>query len=150
MPQRGNANLVIRVPRTGRTWLFLVSLVGLVGLSAGALFAEFPGWARAGGVLLAAAALVLIAWKLLPDARLEIDAGRGLLLKDGRKLARIADIDCVRITEPPIAEEEGNYLVELVRGGEPLLLVGYSKEQVEAASLAARVAGALGRPVTVA
>lgn len=74
MPQRGNANLVIRVPRTGRAWLYLVSVVGLVGLSAG----------------------------------------------------------------------------ELMRDGAPLLLLGYSKEQVEAASLAARVAVALGRPVTVA
>ena len=85
MPQRGNANLVIRVPRTGRG-------------------------ARAGGVLLAALALVLIAWKLLPDGRLEVDAGRGLLLKDGRKLARIAEIECVRITEPPSAEEEARLM----------------------------------------
>ena len=59
-------------------------------------------------------------------------------------------IDIGRDKCKTIAEEEGNYLVELMRDGEPLVLLGYSKEQVEAASLAARVAGALGRPVTVA
>jgi hypothetical protein len=150
MPQRANANLVISVPRTGRTWLALVSTVGALGLGAGAIFTAFPGWTRTGGLLIAAAALALIGWWLLPAGRLEFDLGRGLLLKDGRKLARIADIDCVRITEPGIGDEDAPYLVELLRGGEPLLLVGYTKDEVEASSLAARVATALGRPVTVA
>lgn len=150
MPQRANANLVISVPRTGRTWLALVSTTGALGLGAGSIFSAFPGWARAGGVLIAAAALVLIGWWLLPSGRLEFDLGRGLLLRDGRKLARIADIECVRISEPAIGDENAPYLVELLCDGAPLLVVGYTKDEVEASTLAARIAGALGRPVTVA
>jgi hypothetical protein len=150
MPQRANANLVIPAPRTGRTWLALASTIGALGMGAGAIFTAFPDWARTGGVFIAGAALVLAGWWLLPAGRLEFDLGRGLLLRDGHRLARLADIECVRITEPGIADENAPYLVELCRDGEPLVLVGHTRDEVEASSLAARIAGALGRPVTVA
>jgi len=147
--QSRRGNLVISVPRTGRTWLFLVSLVAAIGLGAASFFSAFPQWARLGGTLIAGSALALFVWRLLPSGRVEFDARNGNVLKDGWRVARFGEIECVQLTERGLGEQ-ALYVVERRLAGGALLFLGYSKDQIEAASAAARVRGAVGRPVEVA
>jgi hypothetical protein len=129
--------------------MFLASSIGAIGFAAGSFFIAYPDWFRVGITLLVGLLLVLIVWWMLPSSTVEFDVRKGVVLKDGRRIARIADIDCVLITEPAIGTEEP-YFVELRHGTGPALLLGYTKDQVDASSLAARVAGAIDRPVKVA
>ena len=140
--------LTLKVPRSGRTWLFLASIAGTAGLAAGSLFAAFPRWAPTGGLLIAGLAIALVVWRIWPHGTVKFDTRKGLVLKDGRPVARFGQIECVQITEPPIGKEKP-WIVELcLAEGAPLFL-GYTNDQIEAASLAARVAGAVDRPVRV-
>ena len=149
LAQSRRGNLVISVPRTGRTWLFLASALGALGLGAASLFSAFPQWARLGGTLIAGSALALIAWRLLPAARVEFDAGHGNVLKDGWRVARFGEIECVQLSERGLGKE-ALYVVELRLADGALLFLGHTRDQMEAASAAARVSGAVGRPVKVA
>ena len=150
MTQRDSPrDLTLSVPRTGRTWLLLASLAFPLSYATAQLIVSFPQWQRAGIALLFGFGIVLVVWRLLPNGTLVFDAEKGIIMKDGRRLARFADIESVQITEPPLGEKQP-YVVELRRPGMPPILVGHADEQIEAASLAARVAGAIDRPVSVA
>jgi hypothetical protein len=136
------------VPRAGRGWLALASIAGSLGLAAGSLFSAFPHWARMGGMLIAGSALLLLVWRILPLRTLTFDTRKGVVLKDGQAVARLAEIVCVQLTQRGIGEE-ALYLVELrLAGGAPLFL-GYTKDEIEASSAAAQISGAIGRPVEV-
>ncbi len=115
MPQRGNANLVIRVPRTGRTWLYLVSVVGLVGLSAGELMPDgaprlLLGYSKEQVEAASFAAMKSQGHALLPEAQQLWNGGAGRFLNkgtNGRWPNRLAatDLACyherVRLEFPP-------------------------------------------------
>jgi predicted RND superfamily exporter protein len=122
--QNRRGNLTVTVPRTGRTWIFLASSIASIGFAAAWFFMRFPDTARAGVALLVGLLILLIVWALLPASTVEFDVRRGVVLKP--------------------------YFVELRIGQGPALLLGYTRDQVDASILAAHVGGAIDRPVRVA
>ena len=140
--------VTVTVPRAGRTWLALAAVVGSVGISAASLFSAFPQWALAGGLLIATAALMLIVWRILPPATVKFDTRKGEVLKDGRPVARLAEVVAVQLTERGLGER-AYYIVELRLAGGGLLFLGHTKDEIEASSAAAQVSGAIDRPVEV-
>lgn len=142
-------NLVVSVPRTGRTWIILASSAVAVLIPVFWLLLIFPSWQRQIVTLAIGLGLFLLAWRLLPAGTVEFDARNGVVWKDGRRIARFAEIECVELQQMAMSEETSAYMVELRLAGGALYL-GYTDDEVEAASAAARVAGVVGRPVKVA
>ena len=144
-----HGNLTIAVPRAPRARLFIASIVTSLGFSAVYLFIAFPDYFRVGGILVAGTAIVLVVWKLLPASTIEFDANHGAVLRDGRRVARFSEIEFVELTVPAL-EREGPCVVALRLGGANSLVLGYTDDEVEASTAAAKVAGALDRPVRAA
>jgi hypothetical protein len=144
--QSRRGNLTLSVPRAARSWLLLAPLTLSLAFATAWIVVKYPEWSRPGAVLLGGWIVALVVWKLLPDGTLEFDARNGMVLRDGRRIARIADIECVQISVQGIGEDAA-YLVELRAGGEAPLLLGFTRDESEASIAAARIAGAVDRPV---
>ena len=68
---------------------------------------------------------------------MEFDAGHGNVLKDGWRVARFGEIECVQLSERGLGKE-ALYVVELRLADGALLFLGHTRDQMEAASAAAR------------